>query len=140
MGSFDAVPSKLAPAKIFISILDADDIKVFVLGNPIDRPETSEALYRGPASFHVEAALELEQADREESGLLGLGCDLDRTDAMSEAVYAGMNLPTDAVLRSLQLDICDLLKWRDFERRYDERQRRKMVKELGEGEMPGQGE
>lgn len=72
-----------------------------------------------------EAALALEQAAREDSGLLGLGCDLDRTDAMSEAVHAGMNLPTDAVLRSLQLDICDLLKWRDFERRYDERQRRK---------------
>lgn len=60
--------------------------------------------------IHWQAAtLALEQADKPESGLLGLGCGLIRDCAMALDVYHGTNLPNEAVLRKLQLNICEII-------------------------------
>ncbi|KUJ15435.1 uncharacterized protein LY89DRAFT_750779 [Mollisia scopiformis] len=61
----------------------------------------------------------IEEADEAGSAMFGFGTDLSRNELMARDMQLGYNHPDDAALRSVGLDIVEILKYRDAYRQED---------------------
>lgn len=65
----------------------------------------------------------IEDADQVGGSTFGLGTNLSRNKCMAQDMMMGYNLPDDAALRSVGLDICEILRYRDEIRQENARRR-----------------
>lgn len=73
------------------------------------------------------AARAIEEADKIGGSIFGFGTDLSRNKCMAEDMDKGYNLQGDAALRSVGLDICEILRYRDEIREENAERRKNMA-------------
>ncbi|CZR58070.1 uncharacterized protein PAC_07960 [Phialocephala subalpina] len=73
------------------------------------------------------AAQAIEEVERAGGSILGFGTDMCRNRSMTNDMMLGYNLPGDAALRSVGLDIVEILKHRDEHRQVTARKNRLRV-------------